>query len=62
VGKIPTLIIGNKADLEYHPSIIEKAETLCKKLGIELCLTSAKTGKNMLEIFEKLSLMLLEIS
>jgi small GTP-binding protein len=54
-GKIPVLVIGNKSDLEYSPSNVERAKKLCESLGLELFLTSAKTGSMMNEIFDILS-------
>ncbi|MHA1340758.1 MAG: Rab family GTPase [Promethearchaeota archaeon] len=60
IGKKPILLIGNKMDLHYKDSIIERAKKLSEKLGIELYLTSAKTGYNMNKIFERISQLLIE--
>ena len=66
VGHIPTLVIGNKMDLvDYHegeeePNMIKKAKKLCSLLGIELFLTSAKTGFQMNEIFELLTMKMID--
>ncbi|MHA1819786.1 MAG: Rab family GTPase [Promethearchaeota archaeon] len=61
VGEIPTLIIGNKADLPYSKNIIAKAKRLCAANNLELYITSAKTGENMNEIFEILSRKMYEV-
>jgi len=55
VGKIPVLIIGNKMDLPYKNSTLERAKRLCSELNIEFYITSAKTGDNMNKIFERLA-------
>ncbi len=61
VGTIPMMVIGNKSDLEYSKSIVEKAQRLCESIDVPLYLTSAKTGDNMNEIFEIISKKMIEI-
>ncbi len=60
VGKIPTIIIGNKSDLPYNKKILEKAESLTKDLNSRLIITSAKTGDHMNEAFKELSRIMME--
>ena len=50
-GKIPIVIIGNKSDLPYKPTVDEKAQQLCTNLGYQYAKTSAKTGDQMEETF-----------
>ncbi|MBD3353565.1 MAG: hypothetical protein GF364_18925, partial [Candidatus Lokiarchaeota archaeon] len=54
-GKVPILIIGNKKDLPYKSAIGDRAKRLCDSLGLDLFLTSAKTGDNMNEVFKVLT-------
>ena len=60
VGKIPTIIVGNKADLPYNKRIIEKAESLTKELKAKLIITSAKTGENMNDAFRELAVQMMD--
>eukprot|EP00525_Craspedostauros_australis_P011261 CAMPEP_0198134590 /NCGR_PEP_ID=MMETSP1442-20131203/60153_1 /TAXON_ID= /ORGANISM="Craspedostauros australis, Strain CCMP3328" /LENGTH=229 /DNA_ID=CAMNT_0043795735 /DNA_START=313 /DNA_END=1002 /DNA_ORIENTATION=+ len=49
------LLVGNKADLEGSREVTkEKAEQFCKEYGMEMLETSAKSGANVLQAFEKL--------
>lgn len=49
------LLVGNKSDLEASREVTqEKAEEFCKEYGMELLETSAKSGQNVLQAFEKL--------
>ncbi|MHA1688542.1 MAG: Rab family GTPase [Promethearchaeota archaeon] len=52
--QIPIIIIGNKIDLERKIDRSE-AEALAKKLNAEYIEASAKSGKNVPEIFEKIA-------
>lgn len=55
-GDIPILVIGNKMDLDYNKNVVNRAEKLCRDLGVELYLTSAKTGDHMNKVFEQISI------
>eukprot|EP00980_Cylindrotheca_fusiformis_P020246 scaffold7317_cov114-Cylindrotheca_fusiformis.AAC.2 len=49
------LLVGNKADLEASREVSkEKAEQFCQKYGMDMLETSAKSGQNVLQAFEKL--------
>lgn len=49
------LLVGNKSDLEASREVTkEKAEEFCKEYGMEMLETSAKSGENVLQAFEKL--------
>jgi len=52
--KIPTVLIGNKADL---PAIVQfqSGRRLAEDLGAEFIETSAKTGQNIEELFDKVA-------
>lgn len=53
-------LIGNKIDLENHRTVPKKdGETLAKEMNIDFYETSAKTGENINEIFEKIAQKLL---
>jgi len=54
-SEIPIILIGNKCDLPYKEKIVSRAERLAKKYGAPLYITSAKTGKNMIEVFYTLT-------
>ncbi|TXT67159.1 MAG: Transforming protein p29 [Promethearchaeota archaeon] len=51
---IPIILVGNKIDLERVVKR-EEAEELAHRLGCEYMETSAKTGENVKEVFEKLA-------
>lgn len=49
------LLVGNKSDLEASREVSrEKALQFCQQYGMELLETSAKSGTNVLQAFEKL--------
>lgn len=49
------LLVGNKADLEASREVTkEKAEQFCQEYGMDMLETSAKSGQNVLQAFEKL--------
>lgn len=49
------LLVGNKCDLEPSREVPrEKAEQFCIEFGMEMLETSAKSGENVLQAFEKL--------
>jgi len=56
---IPMLLLGNKVDLEREVDR-EEAEDLAKRLSCEYMETSAKTGKNVEIVFEKIAKACLE--
>ncbi len=59
VGKIPTVLVGNKNDLAASNSMAGTVlETMGEKLKVPILLTSAKTGDNVEEIFSALGEML----
>ena len=48
-------MVGNKSDLEQNREVSrEKAEQFCNEFGMEMLETSAKSGQNVLQAFEKL--------
>ncbi|KAJ3428112.1 ras-like protein [Anaeramoeba flamelloides] len=52
---VPILVVGNKSDLTSERLISrEGAEEAAKKMGIPYLETSAKTGENVTESFERL--------
>ncbi|KAJ6237831.1 ras-like protein [Anaeramoeba flamelloides] len=52
---VPILVVGNKSDLTSERLISrEDAEEAAKKMGIPYLETSAKTGENVTESFERL--------
>jgi len=52
---VPSILIGNKADLPFDPSTQSEAESFAQKNGIEKHLiTSALTGLNVDEAFQSL--------
>jgi small GTP-binding protein len=53
--KIPVIIIGNKSDLPFKEKISEKAEKLCNSFGSPFYKTSAKTGDQMEQVFQKIT-------
>lgn len=55
VGKIPTVLVGNKIDLTRNSVMVTTAlESMGQKLGLPVLLTSAKTGANVEQIFATL--------
>jgi GTPase SAR1 family protein len=49
------LLVGNKSDLEVSREVPkEKAMQFCQEYGMEMLETSAKSGENVLQSFEKL--------
>ena len=59
VGKIPTIIVGNKLDLAEKSSMSSAMiESMGQKLGCPTILASAKSGKNVEAIFTTLGDML----
>ena len=49
------LLVGNKSDLEGSREVSkEKAEQFCQEYGMDMLETSAKSGQNVLQAFEKL--------
>lgn len=49
------LLVGNKNDLEASREVSrEKAQQFCQQYGMEMLETSAKSGENVLQAFEKL--------
>lgn len=58
--KIPTIIIGNKSDLPYKDNIKTKSEKLSQTLSAPFFQTSAKTGDKMIDVFEKITRMIME--
>jgi len=49
------LLVGNKSDLESNREVsMEKAKEFCAEFGMEMLETSAKSGENVLQSFEKL--------
>jgi small GTP-binding protein len=56
VENLPTFMIGNKKDLSDQKAITKKEiDTLKKELNLEYIETSAKTGENVLLIFQKIA-------
>lgn len=56
-GDIPTVLVGNKKDLEHliQLNMIEKVKNFAKSKGLEFVFTSARNGENVEEAFKKLS-------
>ena len=53
---IPIIIVGNKMDLENNRQIqLSVAEDYAKNLGLDHFSASAKTGKNVSEIFRQIT-------
>ena len=54
-GESPICLIGNKADLKNLIAVSEEeASKLAKENGMDLTITSAKTGENVEKSFENL--------
>ncbi|TFG15168.1 MAG: GTP-binding protein [Promethearchaeota archaeon] len=59
--KVPFILVGNKTDLEDEIVLFEKdLKNEAKKLGLDYCITSAKTGCNINELFTNLTHMYFE--
>ena len=59
---VPIILVGNKQDLKNERKITyEAAKQLADELGVEYIETSAKTGFNCNESFDKLARKILEI-
>jgi len=59
VGKAPTILVGNKADLAEEGSMSSTVlESMGQKLGFQTFLCSAKTGENVENLFATLGDML----
>lgn len=55
VGKIPSIIVGNKSDLAKPDSMsATMVDSMGQRLGVPIMLTSAKTGENVEAIFATL--------
>jgi small GTP-binding protein len=53
--ELAKLLVGNKSDLESSREVTrEKVEQFCQEYGMEFLETSAKSGENVLQTFEKL--------
>ena len=52
--EIPIIVLGNKIDLEGRKVTKEQGEKLAKELGMIFFESSAKTGENINEIFNKI--------
>lgn len=53
--ELAKLLVGNKSDMDPSREVPrEKAEKFCAEYGMELLETSAKSGENVLQAFEKL--------
>jgi GTPase SAR1 family protein len=53
---VPIIVVGNKEDLEANRQIKKAtAEEYAKKLGMDHFSASAKTGKNVSEIFQQIT-------
>lgn len=60
-GRVPCLLIGNKADMENERKIAtEDGKRLADKLGIEFVETSAKSGLNVSEAFNSIAKIMID--
>jgi small GTP-binding protein len=60
VGRIPTVLVGNKTDLTASNSMAGTIlESMGQRLGMPILLTSAKTGENVEAIFSTLGELLI---
>lgn len=61
-GKIPLVLLGNKADLEQYRAVSSKeGEEFAKKIGCEYLETSALNGKNVEAAFELIAKKMLNV-
>ncbi|KAM3136275.1 hypothetical protein pb186bvf_011574 [Paramecium bursaria] len=60
-SQIPTILVGTKADLEKRLVSKQMAQELAEQLNLEYWETSAKTGMNIQQVFERIA-SLVEIS
>jgi GTPase SAR1 family protein len=59
-GDIPYIIIGNKIDRSSERVVLfEETEDEAKNFGVQFIETSAKTGENVSQAFEKLAVLIL---
>jgi small GTP-binding protein len=59
-GDIPYIIIGNKIDRSSERKVLlEETEERAENLGVHYFETSAKTGENVSQAFEKLAVLIL---
>lgn len=55
-NKLPIVVVANKADLESNRQVaLVDGENYAKSLGIDHFSASAKTGKNITEVFKRLT-------
>ncbi len=59
VGKVPAVLLGNKADLQDWEVSEEELKKFAEKFAMPHFLTSAKTGMNVENAFKKVGEMLL---
>ena len=59
LGDVPSLVLINKTDLKPHWEIRDSHIEEVRRRGIEVLLTSAKTGEGVEEVFEHLAQMML---
>ena len=53
---MPIIVVANKADLEQNRQVaLEEGESYATSLGIDHFSASAKTGKNINEIFKRMT-------
>ena len=54
--KLPIVVVANKADLESNRQVaLVDGENYAKSLGLDHFSASAKTGKNITEVFKRLT-------
>lgn len=60
--EIPIILVGSKVDLDsnYYSEAKQTAVEASKNYGFKLIETSAKTGENVSEAFEKLAILMME--
>ncbi|MFX1485496.1 MAG: Rab family GTPase [Promethearchaeota archaeon] len=59
-GRVPCILVGNKADMESKRVIASRdGEELADKLGIKFIETSAKSGLNVSEAFNSIAQMMI---
>ena len=55
-SKLPIVVVANKADLESNRQVaLVDGENYAKSLGLDHYSASAKTGKNITEVFKRLT-------